>query len=111
MEIWTDLLWERSVQAKEGERIPELLARLSCAGQDFALIARKITREKRFDDCFVDVLDEPPRQMTFGGVKAHVITHSMHHRAQIMWLMERAGLTEHIEGDVLNWESHAFGWG
>ncbi len=30
---------------------------------------------------------------------------------QIMFLMERVGLREHVEGDLLTWESTAFGWG
>jgi len=29
----------------------------------------------------------------------------------VMWLMERVGLREHLEGDLLSWESQAFGWG
>jgi uncharacterized damage-inducible protein DinB len=39
-----------------------------------------------------------------------VITHNMHHRAQIMYIMEQLGLRDHIEGDILSWESTAFGW-
>jgi uncharacterized damage-inducible protein DinB len=34
----------------------------------------------------------------------------MHHRAQIMYMLERLGEQEHIEGDLLSWESQAFGW-
>jgi hypothetical protein len=34
----------------------------------------------------------------------------MHHRAQVMYLMEKVGLSEHIEGDLLGWESTSFGW-
>lgn len=32
------------------------------------------------------------------------------HRAQVMFLIEEVGLTEHIEGDLLAWESISFGW-
>lgn len=110
MEIWTDLLCERPVQKKSGESIPELLDRLSAASRDFTNLARGIAREQRYDDCFLDTLDDPPKLKTFGGVIGHVITHDMHHRAQIMYLMERVGLEEHIEGDLLSWESSAFGW-
>lgn len=111
MEIWTDLLCERPVQKKTGESIPELLARLSAVSRDFANLARKIGREQRYDDCFLDTLDDPPRLKTFGGAIGHVITHDMHHRAQLMFLMEKVGLEDHIEGDLLSWESSAFGWG
>lgn len=110
MEIWTDLLYERSVQDKTGKTIPELLERLSIVSRDFADLARNIARKNRYDDCFMDTLDNPPVKKTFGGAIGHVITHNMHHRAQIMFLMERAGLKKHIEGDLLSWESNSFGW-
>jgi uncharacterized damage-inducible protein DinB len=110
MEIWTDLLYERAVQDKTGNTIPELLERLSIVSRDFANLARNIVREKRYDDCFIDILDNPPKKKTFGGAIGHVITHNMHHRAQIMFLMERVGLKNHIEGDLLSWESDSFGW-
>jgi len=111
MEVWTDLLCERPVQKRTGNSVPELIERLSLISRDFANVARRIAREQRYDDCFMDTLDNPPRLKTFGGALAHLLTHSMHHRAQIMFLMEKVGLTEHIEGDVLTWESKSFGWG
>jgi len=111
MEIWTDLLYERPVEQRTGNSISELLQRLSMISRDFTEVARRIDREQRFDDCFLDILDDPPQNKTFGGVIGHLITHSMHHRAQVMYLMERVGLTDHIEGDLLSWEAMAFGWG
>jgi len=111
METWTDLLWERPVEARAGKSVPELIERLSLISRDFALISRKIAREHRYDDCFLDTLDTPPKRKTFGGTIGHLITHSMHHRAQILFLMAQVGLHEHIEGDLLSWESHSFGWG
>ena len=110
MEVWTDLLYERPVQTKTGITIPELLVRLSIVSRDFTDLARKIAREGRYDDCFVDTLDNPPRKKTFGGAIGHVLTHDMHHRAQVMYLMEKVGVKEHIEGDLLSWESTSFGW-
>lgn len=111
METWTDLLYERPVQSRTGSSIPELIDRLSVISRDFANISRRIARENRYDDTFVDVLDRPPRRKTYGGVIAHLLTHSMHHRAQIMFLMEKVGIKDHIEGDLLSWETHSFGWG
>lgn len=110
MEVWTDLLYERAVVDRTGNTVPELLERLSRVNRDFAHLARTIARENRYDDCFVDTLDDPPTKKTFGGAIGHVITHNMHHRAQIMYLMERVGLKDHVEGDLLSWESAAFGW-
>jgi len=110
MEVWTDLLCERTVQERIGNTIPELLDRLGVVSRDFANVARKVVRERRYDACFLDTLDTPPRLKTFGGAIGHVITHDMHHRAQVMFLMEKVGIKEHIEGDLLSWESNSFGW-
>jgi uncharacterized damage-inducible protein DinB len=110
METWTDLLLERPVQQRTGDSVPELIDRLSSISREFANLARRVAREQRYDDCFVDILDKPPRLKTFGGTIAHLLTHSMHHRAQVMYLMEKVGLEEHIEGDVLSWEENSFGW-
>lgn len=60
MEIWTDLLYERVVQEKTGNTISELLERLTVVSRDFVNLARNIAREKRYDDCFMDTLDNPP---------------------------------------------------
>ena len=110
MEVWTDLMVERPVQEQDGETIALLLERLSRISRDFANIARRVAREGRYDDCYRDVLDDPPPLRTFGGTIGHVITHSMHHRAQIMIMMEKVGLRDHIEGDLLSWEVQAHGW-
>jgi uncharacterized damage-inducible protein DinB len=110
MEGWTDLMRERPVQSNSGTTMAELLVRHGAASREFAHLARDIARAGRYDDCFVDLLEDPLKKRTFGGAIGHVVTHNMHHRAQIMWLMERVGLTQHIEGDLLGWESVAFGW-
>lgn len=111
METWTDLLCERPVEKRIGSSIGELLERLSRISRDFACVSRAVASQGRYDDCFLDTLDVPPKPKTFGGAIGHLITHSMHHRAQIMYLMEKVGLKEHVEGDLLSWESHSFGWG
>lgn len=113
LEIWTDLLYARPAPSFDatGQASPEAFQlRLRRAGRDFAAIARTVARENRYDDVFLDTLDDPPVPKTFGGAIGHVITHNMHHRAHIMWIMEQLGLRNHIEGDLLSWETMAFGW-
>jgi len=111
MEVWTDLLYERPVRTDHAGETPEQLQqRLTIVAREFAALARTIAREERYDAVFIDVLDQPPVPKTFGGAIAHVITHNMHHRAQIMYIMEQLGLRDHVEGDILSWESVAFGW-
>ena len=61
--------------------------------------------EKR--ELWLDVLDNPPRQKTYGGAVAHVLTHSHIHRGEILHMLNRLGVPNLIEGDVLSWESQA----
>ncbi len=110
METWTDLMAGREPHDRPGASIAALLERLSTISREFAHIARRVAAEGREDDCFWDTLDQPPVRKTFGGGIGHVLTHNMHHRAQIMFLMERLGVNDHIEGDLLTWESVSFGW-
>lgn len=111
METWTDLMCARPVTPRVGESLPALLARQGVISREFAEAARAVAREGREDACFIDTLDDPPRRKTLGGAIGHVLTHNMHHRAQVMWLMERVGLVDHLEGDLLTWETQSFGWG
>ncbi len=112
VEVWTDLM--RGLPDGDADitdtTLDGLMRRLGNASRNLAAFARTIARENRWDDVFVDALDNPPRSRTFGGAIAHVITHSMHHRAQAMFMMEQLGIRDHIEGDVLSWEAVAFGW-
>ena len=114
MEIWNDLLYERTPRPRnelsvKSQSLEGLTVRLEEAGGELAAISKKIAREERWDDRFTDILDNPPQSKTFGGTIAHVITHSMHHRAQAMYMLEKLGIQDHIEGDVLSWEQTALG--
>ena len=114
MEVWNDLLYERPVRPSavlnaKSQDLDGLIVRLHEAGEELAMISKKVAREERWDDQFTDVLDNPPQKKTFGGTIAHVITHSMHHRAQAMYMLEQLGIRDHIEGDVLSWEMTVHG--
>lgn len=104
IEIWTDLMIERSVETGEGDSARDLLRRLDTAYPQFAEFARKIEREGRLDDLWTDVLDQPPAQKSYGGAIGHVITHDMHHRAEILHIMARLGMTDLPEGDLMGWD-------
>ena len=54
---------------------------------------------------WIDHRTNPPKARTYGGTIAHVITHSMHHRAQLLYLLRRLGVENVPEGDVLSWEN------
>src|SRR5262245_41298329 len=82
--VWTDLMAERPVRQSLDESATtadDLIAQWQAAYEDFAILARRIAGQGRWDATYVDVLDDPPRPKTFGGTIAHVITHNMQHRA------------------------------
>ncbi len=105
VEVWTDLMLERPVRRNSGQdSVRELLARLDSSYAEFAQFARRIENEGRLDDLWTDVLDDPPAQKSFGGAIGHVITHNMHHRAEILHMLHRLGLHNLPEGDLMGWD-------
>jgi uncharacterized damage-inducible protein DinB len=107
MEVWTDLMAGRVVSVDQNRRradrsVSELLSRLERAAVGLATIAQEVAARDGWDERWVDRLDG--RVKTYGGSIAHVITHSMHHRAQLLYLLRRLGLKDLPEGDVLSWE-------
>ncbi len=81
-----------------------LISRLDEAASRLASVARAVADRGAWDERWVDMLDDPPVEKTFGGAIAHVITHSMHHRAQLLYMLRKLGLGDLPEGDVLSWE-------
>jgi uncharacterized damage-inducible protein DinB len=112
MEVWADLMAGRTVdrtlnREPEARAIPGLIARLDRAAADLASTARYVADRDGWDDTFIDTLDVPPTRKSFGGGIAHIITHSMHHRAQLLYILRRLGVANLPEGDVLSWEHQA----
>jgi uncharacterized damage-inducible protein DinB len=108
MEVWTDLIagWpQRPKGDAEGRSIAGLVARLDVVARQFAQVSKRLQQEKRLDELWTDYLDNPPTQKTYGGAIVHVATHSMHHRAQVLYLMRLLGVKDLIEGDALSWEN------
>ncbi len=105
IETWTDLMLARPVRNIKGPNsIADLLARLEESYSEFAALARRVEAEGRLDHKWTDVLDDPPQQKSFGGAIAHVITHNMHHRAELQHMLHRLPLANVPEGDLMGWE-------
>jgi uncharacterized damage-inducible protein DinB len=104
MEIWTDLMADRPARPAGGTSIPELRDRLDRAAPDLAAVAHSVADRGAWDERWLDTLDDPPTEKTYGGAIAHVITHSMHHRAQVLNMLRRLGARDLPEGDALSWE-------
>jgi uncharacterized damage-inducible protein DinB len=108
IEVWTDLICLRPRRPHPGPDATtpaRYIERLDASYAEFAAVARRIQSEGRLDDTFLDTVETPPVPHTFGAGIAHVITHSMHHRAQVLNIMRHLGITDLIEGDALSWET------
>lgn len=102
IEAWTDCMNGQPIRENKGESISELIARLDRVYEDFSLLSKVVAARDGWNDLWFDPIDEV--EHTFGGSIAHVITHSMHHRAQIIYMMRLHGVKGLPEGDVLSWE-------
>ena len=108
MDVWSGLMAGR-IRSREDIRRPPstmeaLIERLDRAAAVLTDTARAVADRNGWDETWVDVLDTPAVAKTYGGAIAHVITHSMHHRAQALWMLKQSGLRDLPEGDVFSWE-------
>jgi uncharacterized damage-inducible protein DinB len=106
MEAWADLMNGEAVRVEEARSVEGMLARLDRAAADLARAAHAVAGRDGWDERFVDTLDDPPAEKSYGGAIAHVITHSMHHRAQLLYMLRKLGMEKLPEGDVLSWEQN-----
>jgi uncharacterized damage-inducible protein DinB len=108
MEVWSALMagvaMPGSTSSGHHESIADLARRLGVAAERLAHVAKSVADRGAWDDRWLDTLDDPPVEKTYGGAIAHVITHSMHHRAQLLYMLRQLGLKDLPEGDVLSWE-------
>jgi uncharacterized damage-inducible protein DinB len=104
MEVWSALMDGRHVPSPVDRSIPGFLRRLEVAANRLAKIAKDIRERNAWDELWLDDLDNPPTQKAYGTTIAHLITHSMHHRAQLLYLMRLSGVANLPEGDVFSWE-------
>jgi uncharacterized damage-inducible protein DinB len=106
---WTELM--RTGQAEDRidgwaeMGVPSLIAEHERSYAGFARLAREIREADRWDDLWVDTLDDPARSKSYGGAILHVITHNMHHRGEVLHMLSRLGLDDLPEGDLLGWEA------
>ena len=104
VELWTDLIAEQPIRQGGDDALDELPGRLERAATDLAVVARDDADRDAWDELWTDLLDDPPTKKTYGGAIAHVVTHGMHHRAQLLYMLRRLGLERLPEGDALGWE-------
>jgi uncharacterized damage-inducible protein DinB/MOSC domain-containing protein YiiM len=110
MEGWKDVMAGEPLRPPGGgTSVPEMRTRLDRAAADLARLAKGVAKRDGWDERFKDPSGDPPTERSFGGGIAHVLTHSMHHRAQVIYMLKRLGVKGVPEGDVLSWEEQAAG--
>lgn len=107
MEWWTDLmngLPQRSFETLDED--PMSLAgftkRLELVAIQFAEVARRIQAEGQLDEKW-QARDDQPEPFNYGTTIIHVITHSAHHRAQLMYMLKQLGVAHVIMAHALSW--------
>src|SRR5262245_4967555 len=61
MEVWPGLMAGQSVFAdQQGRSVPEMIERLDRAAASLRSVARAVAERDRWDDHFIDHLDNPP---------------------------------------------------
>ena len=108
VEVWADLMAGCPVRPDQdrsvGRTVAALELRLDHATADLARVSRSVASRAAWDEQWVDTLDVPSKRKTYGSGVAHIITHSMHHRAQLLYMLRKLGMEELPEGDVFSWE-------
>lgn len=111
VETWTALMNGAEEPGKQPEftglSATDLLERHDASMAAFSALAHRVRALDSWVVLWVDILDDPPAEKTYGGAIAHVITHNMHHRSEVMHMLHRLGVEDVIEGDVLSWEAVA----
>ena len=104
MEIWSYLMsgLPQRKSRQSGVSVADLIVRLEIAAEGFATVAYDVAKRNAWDETWIDPTDNVSK--SFGGCIAHLITHSMHHRAQILYMFRKSGVNDLPEGDMLSWE-------
>jgi uncharacterized damage-inducible protein DinB len=113
VETWTALMnGEQHPEEQppfEGLSAADLMHRHQAAMAALTALAHRIRFAGAWDVLWVDILDDPPQEKSYGGAILHVITHNMHHRSEVMHMLHRLGVEHVIEGDLLSWEAEVDG--
>lgn len=109
MEVWSALLCDEQPPSEQSATpsIESLQARLDIAAGMLRKAAMLAKKRDDWDATWIDLIDG--KEKTYGAAIAHIVTHSMHHRAQLLYMLRLAGLNDLPEGDVFSWETSVRG--
>lgn len=97
MERWSDRLARRPLRERldKGDRrhtVDELIGLLDKANADLTAIARGMIESDDLDGELVDTFGDKEYRFTHHTVFVHVMTHGVHHRAQVLNMRRQLGL-------------------
>lgn len=103
VDAWTAMMAGTPVAdiKRDGLSVAELAERHECSYDTFASVARQMHDDARLDGTFIDDSDYPQSN---GGTILHVVLHNAQHRAEILHIFRRLGVSDPLEGDPQEWE-------
>lgn len=105
VEAWTAEMDGRPIESlRDAGSLVALADRHERSFATFAAFARRAQDEERLDDTFVE---EAGMRWTLGSTIAHIILHDAQHRADVLHILQRLGVSDLPEGDPLEWEHDA----
>lgn len=107
MEVWYALMAHKPVVRETDRSVAGMLRRVDAAEALSISLCRAVADREGWNELWTDYLDNPPVERTYGTAIAHVITHGMHHRAQVLYLLRLSGVKDLPEGDLFTWEKAA----
>jgi uncharacterized damage-inducible protein DinB len=107
LEIWLEMMREqpKATRPPIADNAAAYLERFDAAMADFSHFARSMAAANRLDEKFPNTFDDPPTYVTFGGAILHTLTHTTVHRWESQHILQRLGLHDLIEGNVIDWEA------
>lgn len=109
MDMWNKVINDRSydMSVEQEESLTSIRTRLGQAGPAFLDEVRRVVREGRLDETFIDAHCEPPEVFTYGGLIAHVLTFAAFRRVLVLGALYAAGVTDLEAGDPRKWVAEA----
>lgn len=109
MDMWNNVIHDKAYDwaVEEHESVASMRARLASVGATFLDEIRRVTREGRLDETFIDAHCSPPEVFTYGGLIAHVLTFAAFRRTLVLGALASAGVTDLGYGDPRKWVAEA----
>jgi len=108
IEWWTDLmkgLPQRTFEnlGEDAMTLAGFTNRLELVAPQLAEVARRAQTEGRLDETWQARADQATT-FDYGNTIIHVITHSAHHRGQLMYMLKKLGVADVIMAQALSWD-------